>query len=68
MRFPGSSSNIKEYNPGLWAKYYEENARDPSNKTLAPWGIVVRLQSVGFARVEEEHDDDVEYRRVAVAG
>ena len=35
--FSGSSSNIKEYNPGLWAKYYEENARDPSNKTLAPW-------------------------------
>ena len=35
--FAGSSSIIKEYNLGLWAKYYEENARDPSNKTLAPW-------------------------------
>ena len=34
--FSGSSTN-EEYNPGLWAKYYEENARDPSNKTLAPW-------------------------------
>ena len=32
--FSGSSSNIKEYNPGLWAKYYEENARF-GNKTLA---------------------------------
>ena len=32
-----SPSKNAEYNPGLWAKYYEENARDPSNKMLAPW-------------------------------
>ena len=35
---------------------------DPSNKTLAPW-VLSYVSECGKARVEEEHDDDVEYRR-----